>query len=280
MPWLSREAFLGQRHAEHQTDAPALEVKDLLFRYNGRVALEQVSFRVEAGERVAVVGPNGAGKSTLFKIVAGVLSPTSGAVSIFGCRPGGHLCIAYVVQGSRVDWSFPVTVFDVVMMGRTALIGVGRLPSAGDRAAVRRCLETVGLQDLADRQIGELSGGQQQRMFIARALAQEAAIMLMDEPLAGLDVTSQEDLFRLLDELRRRKVTVLVATHDLNLAADRFDRVMLLNGRLFGFGTAPEIFTPGKLKDAYGAGLRLLQSEKGLTVISDITCEAGEDAHE
>jgi manganese/iron transport system ATP-binding protein len=126
---------------------------------------------------------------------------------------------------------------------------------------------------LADRQIGELSGGQQQRVFIARALAQEAELMLMDEPLTGLDLTSQEDIFRILEELRRREVTLMVATHDLNLAAERFDRLMLLNHRLLGLGQPDEIFTPERLIQAYGGHVRLIQTENGLMALSDTCCE-------
>lgn len=129
------------------------------------------------------------------------------------------------------------------------------------------------MADLANRQIGELSGGQQQRMFIARALAQEAALMLMDEPLTGLDVTSQEDIFRILEELRQRGVTVMVATHDLNLAAERFDRVMLLNGRLLGLGRPDDVFTPERLQAAYGGHLRLIQTGEGLMALGDTCCE-------
>jgi len=128
------------------------------------------------------------------------------------------------------------------------------------------------MADLAERQIGELSGGQQQRMFIARALAQEAELMLMDEPLAGLDVPAQEEIFHIIDELRRRRVTVMMATHDLNLATERFERVMLLNGRLLGIGRPEEVFTPERLQLAYGSHLRLVQTENGVMVLSDTCC--------
>jgi ABC-type Mn2+/Zn2+ transport system ATPase subunit len=175
-----------------------------------------------------------------------------------------------------VDWTFPVNVGDVVMMGRIGKLGPLRWPKARDWAYVRQCLEVVGMTELADRQIDELSGGQQQRMFIARALAQEAELMLMDEPLTGLDVTSQEDTFRILDTLRQRRVTVLVATHDLKQAADRFDRIMLLNRRIVGLGTADQVFTPQRLAAAYGDHLRLVQTGDGLMVLEDTCCE-GED---
>jgi manganese/iron transport system ATP-binding protein len=244
-------------------------------RYDDRLALEDVSFHLVSGERIAVVGPNGAGKSTLFKVIAGVLHPTLGEVKVAGHYPGGHICIAYVPQRSQVDWSFPVTVADVVMMGRAGKVGLLRRPKRGDREHVRQCLEVVGMTGLAERQIGELSGGQQQRMFIARALAQEAELMLMDEPLAGLDVPAQEGIFHIMNELRQRQVTVMVATHDLNLAAERFDRVMLLNGGLLGIGSPGDVFTPERLRAAYGAHLRLVQTEDGVMVLSDTCCGEG-----
>jgi len=269
----SQVSALFCRHVTHEAGAPILEVSDVTVRYNGRLALEGVSFRLIRGERVAVVGPNGAGKSTLFKVITGVLHPTTGEVRVCGHKPGGHICIAYLPQRSQVDWAFPVSVADVVMMGRIGRLGLLRHPGARDWEYVHQCLEVVGLADLANRQIGELSGGQQQRMFIARALAQEAELMLMDEPLTGLDVTSQEDIFRILEELRQRGVTVMVATHDLNLAAERFDRVMLLNSRLLGLGRPDEVFTTERLQAAYGGHLRLIQTGEGLMALSDTCCE-------
>ena len=266
---------LIRRPVPHQADAPILEALGVTLRYNGRPALEDVSFRLVRGERVAVVGPNGAGKSTLFKVIAGVINPTAGEVTVAGQCPGGHICIAYVPQRSEVDWTFPVTVADVVMMGRVGRMGLLHGPGREDREYVRQCLEVVGMTDLAARQIGELSGGQQQRMFIARALAQEAELMLMDEPLTGLDVPAQEDIFRILDKLHQRRVTVMVATHDLNLAAERFDRVLLLNSRLLGIGRPDKVFTPERLQAAYGGHLRLVQTDEGLMVLSDTCCGSG-----
>jgi manganese/iron transport system ATP-binding protein len=268
---------LTGRGVPHRADTPILEVTDVTVRYDGRSALKGVNFQLAQGERVAIVGPNGAGKSTLFKVIVGMLHPSEGKVRVHGHRPGGHICIAYVPQRSQVDWSFPVNVADVVMMGRIGKLGPLRWPKAQDWAFVHRCLDVVGMADLAGRQISELSGGQQQRMFIARALAQEAELMLMDEPLTGLDLTSQEDTFRILDELRRGQVTVLIATHDLNQAAARFDRVLLLNRRVLGLGAANEVFTPERLVAAYGGHLRLIQTDEGLIVLGDTCCE-GEDA--
>lgn len=261
----------------HDAGAPILEVAGLNVRYNGYMALEEVSFRLNRGERLAVVGPNGAGKSTLFKVIAGVMAPTTGQVKVAGGSPGRHICIAYVPQRTQVDWTFPVTVAAAVMMGRFGKIGLLRRPGRQDREYVRECLNVVGMTNLAGRQIGELSGGQQQRMFIARALAQEAELMLMDEPLTGLDVPAQEDIFRVLETLRARGVTVMVATHDLHQAAERFDRVMLLRHRLLGLGLPGEVFTTANLQQAYGGHLHLIQAENGVLAVSD-TCCTGEPA--
>ena len=263
--------------AVHRQDKPILEVDRLSVRYESGIALDQVSFHLHRGERVAVVGPNGAGKSTLFKVIAGVLEPSSGRASIAGEGPGGHICIAYVPQRSQVDRSFPVTVSDVVMMGRTSKVGLLRWPKRKDRELVRQALADVGMEAFSRRQISELSGGQQQRMFIARALAQEAELMLMDEPLNGVDVQSQEVIFGILDELRRRSVTILVATHDLDQAADRFDRVLLLNHRLLGFGAPQEVFTTERLLAAYGGHLKLVQGDGQLVALGDTCCDEGEE---
>ncbi len=263
-----------QKQVIHQKGAPILKVSHLTVHYNGRAALEDVSFELASGERIAVVGPNGAGKSTLFRVIAGVLEPTSGEVSVSGHRPGGHICIAYLPQRSQVDWTFPVSVADVVMMGRVGRMGLLRGPTAEDWQYVGDCLEVVGMAELAKRQIGQLSGGQQQRMFIARALSQEAELILLDEPLAGLDISAQEHIFRILDELRQRGVTLMVATHDLDLAAGRFDRVMLINGRMLGVGPPAQVFTAEHLQEAYGGHLRLVQSDDGLMALSDTCCGA------
>ena len=227
---------LGSQSDKHDHSYPVLKLKNISVHFNNTVALRDVSFELQVGERVAVIGPNGAGKSTLFNVISGVLVPSQGQVDIYGHVPGEHICIAYVSQRSQVDWQFPANVADVVMMGRIGRMGLFRWPKRADWQVVEEALELVGMSHLSKRQIGELSGGQQQRVFIARALAQEAQLMLMDEPLSGLDVKSQEDIFSILDKLRQRRVTVLVATHDLNLAAERFDRLMLLNQTLLGFG--------------------------------------------
>jgi ABC-type Mn2+/Zn2+ transport system ATPase subunit len=172
-----------------------------------------------------------------------------------------------------VDWSFPVTVKDVVMMGRTRKLGLLNWPKKADWVLVQECLALVGMIDLSHRQIDELSGGQQQRMFIAQALAQEAELLLMDEPLGGLDAPSQEEVFNILNKLRQHNVTVMVATHDLGLAAQRFDRVMLLNHKLLGFGKPEEIFTEERLKNAYEGHLQMIETEDGVMLFDDTCCD-------
>ena len=260
-------------HALHKPGSSILEVSGVNVRYNGHTVLEDIAFQLESGQHVAVVGPNGAGKSTLFKLIAGVISPNSGLVQVFGAGPGGHICIAYVPQRSQIDWDFPVNVVDVVMMGRIGKLGLIRWPSAYDWEFVHQSLQLVGMDELANRQISNLSGGQQQRMFIARALAQEAELMLMDEPFSGLDIPSQDNIFEILDVLRRRGVTVMVAMHDLEKAAERFEWVMLLNRRLIGFGNPRDIFTPERLVAAYGGHLRLVNAGNELLALGDTCCD-------
>jgi manganese/iron transport system ATP-binding protein len=264
-------------HSHHQEDQPILDVRHLNVHYNGHMALENITFHLHAGERVAVVGPNGAGKSTLFKVVSGVLQPSSGDVTIFGSQPGRHVCIAYIPQRSQVDWNFPVSVADVVMMGRSAKLGPLNWPRKQDWDFVQHALETVQISDLASRQISQLSGGQQQRMFIARALAQEAELMLMDEPLTGLDTPSQEGLLDLLDTLRGQNVTVMVATHDLDQAATHFDRIMLINHHIVAFGEPKTSLQTNNLVRAYGGRLRT--TEDGNIVAVDDCCDEGEHDH-
>ncbi len=248
---------------------PILALNNISMRFNNTLALHNISFELLKGERVAVIGPNGAGKSTLFNILAGVLSPTQGQVDVYGHTPHEDIGIAYVPQRSQVDWKFPVSVVDVVMMGRIRQLGLFRRPHHNDWEIVQQALAVVGMTAFAKRQIGELSGGQQQRVFIARALAQEAHLMLMDEPLTGLDVKSQEGIFTILDTLRQRGVTIMVATHDLNLAAERFDRLMLLKQQIVGFGQASQVFTTELLSQAYSGSMRLINTSNGTMFISD-----------
>lgn len=260
------------RHVPHAPGTPALETRGLCVRYGAITALDHVSLSISAGERLAIVGPNGAGKTTLFKAVAGLLRADEGETLVFGHPPHRHACIAYLVQRSAVDWRFPVTVRDAVLMGRTREIGWFRRPSAKDQTFVDHCLELVGLTDLANRQIGELSGGQQQRMFIARALAQEAALMLLDEPFTGLDHRTEHELLNILEVLSHRGVTILVATHDLDVAATHFNRVLLLNRRIIACGAPRTVFTADNLTATFGHHARTIHVPDGMVFVSDACC--------
>ncbi|WP_448605183.1 metal ABC transporter ATP-binding protein [Thermoflexus hugenholtzii] len=259
-----------------QTAGPRANHRDATALQPGEFwALRDVHIEARRGEAVGVIGPNGAGKSTLLKIIAGVLTPTAGSVRIYGHGPHGHLCIAYIPQRNQVDWNFPLTVADVVMMGRVGKMGLFRHPGPRDWEIVRRALEEVGIAELADRPIRALSGGQQQRMFLARALAQEAELLLMDEPFTGLDLPAQQGILEILERLRRQGVTVLLTTHDLDQAASYFDRVLLLNRRRIAFGPPEEVLTPQALQAAYGGHLRLIRVGDELIAVGDTCCEGG-----
>lgn len=274
----------------HDVTAPLLDVEGLTVAYapaagkarrtagEERYALYDLTFQVQARELVAVVGPNGAGKSTLFKVIAGTLPPDAGRVTVFGHGPGEHICIAYVPQRSQIDWSFPVTVEEVVMMGRVGQIGLFRRPGREDWEFVHQALARVNATELRRKQIGELSGGQQQRVFIARALAQQAELILLDEPLTGLDVPNQEAIFAVLEGLHADGVTIMVATHDLHLAAESFGRVMLLNRELVAFGPPEEALTQANLLRAYGGHMHILPGSDGDLVLADTCCEGQEEA--
>ncbi len=238
---------------EIPTSPARLELENVSAGYNGTLALQEITFAVPHGQRVAVIGPNGAGKSTLFKALVGLLPLRSGVIRIHGQTLRQHQdCVAYVPQREEVDWRFPVTVRDVVTMGRFGRTGWLRRPSPADQAVVERCMQQMGVAALAQKPIGELSGGQQQRVFLARALAQEPHILLMDEPFTGVDASTQEATLQLLDRLREERVTVLVSTHDLDLAARRFDVVCLLNHRLVAYGAPDEVFRAEHIREAFG----------------------------
>jgi len=242
-----------------------LELRGVSAGYDGRLVLHDVSFQVPHGARVAVVGPNGAGKSTLFKVLVGLLPTRSGEVLIHGLPLGAHQdCVAYVPQRNDIDWRFPVTVSDVVMMGRFGHLGRLRQASRHDREIVRHCLEQMRIANLAGRSIGELSGGQQQRVFLARALAQEPHILLMDEPFTGVDAATQEATLALLDDLQARQVTAMISTHDLNLAASRFEQVLLLNHQVVAYGRVADVITPQALGQAFSGQVLMLPNGMAL----------------
>lgn len=250
------------------TSPARLELEHVTVSYNGKPALDDVSFQVPHGAHVAIVGPNGAGKSTLFKALVGLLPVQKGRILIHGLPLGHHQeCVAYVPQREEVDWRFPVTVEDVVMMGRFGRLGWLKRPADRDREAVQQSLAQMGITSLANKSISDLSGGQQQRVFLARALAQEPHILLMDEPFTGVDVSTQETTLQLLDDLKLQRVTILISTHDLNLASARFNRILLLNHHVIAYGAPEETFTPRNLQEAFGGHMLVLPS--GPVVVDD-----------
>jgi len=241
------------------TTSERLEVQNASVGYGDKVVLHDLTFNVPHGARVAVVGPNGAGKSTLFKALVGLLPLRGGRIFVHGQPLGNHKdCVAYVPQREEVDWRFPVTVRDVVMMGRYDHQGWIRRASVQDKQVVGRSLAQMGIADLAGRSIGDLSGGEQQRMFLSRALAQEPHILLMDEPFTGVDVPTQESTLELLDDLRAEDVTAMIATHDLGISVQKFDLMLLLNHRLIAFGSPRDVMKPEHLLRAFGTRLTVL----------------------
>ena len=217
--------------------APAIRLRGVSAGYGERLALEAVDLDVPAGSLLAVIGPNGAGKSTLLKVIAGLLAARAGTVEVLGGPPGSAARrVAYVPQAETVDWEFPVTVGEVVMMGRVPRIGILRGPGRHDHHVVGVALETVGMHEHIDRQIGALSGGQRRRVFLARALASEPDVYLLDEPVTGVDATTQEDLMAVLEAEATRGKTVVATTHDLACAAHRFQQAALVNRRIVATG--------------------------------------------
>lgn len=254
---------IGMKSPESQVE-PVLSVRDLTVVYNGEPAITDVCFDVYPGERVAVIGPNGAGKSTLIKAVMGLLQPRSGTIDAHDEHR-----IGYVPQHEGVNWDFPVTVRDVVMMGRARHIGWLRWPRGEHRRVVDHALERVGLSEFAGRQVGELSGGQRRRVFIARALAQEAETLILDEPFSGVDAGAQDSMMDVLDSLQRDGLTIILSTHDLNLAFRRFDKVMALNRRVIAYDTPAKVYNPHTLSHLYGGKLATWENGRQVMVFVD-----------
>jgi ABC-type Mn2+/Zn2+ transport system ATPase subunit len=236
-------------------ETPALEVDDVTFRYPGapRPALDGVSVSVQPGERVALVGPNGAGKSTLIKLIVGLEPLRHGAIYVYGNPADScHHRVALVPQRSEVDWRFPVTVRQAVMMGRYVHLGWIKRPRPEDRAAVERAMAMMQIGDLADRQIGELSGGQQQRVMLARTLAHDADLLLLDEPLNHVDVATQELIFHVLEDLTAAGKAVIVSTHDLGILPVHFSRALFLDRSIIADGPPEDVLTAEIIAHAYG----------------------------
>jgi manganese/iron transport system ATP-binding protein len=240
--------------------SPSIDVERVTVTYgNGVTAVSDASFRLGAATICGLVGVNGSGKSTLFKTLMGFLAPRSGQVRIAGMPVKDALrrgLVAYVPQAEEVDWSFPVLVRDVVMMGRYGHMGFLRLPSAADKAAVSDALARVGMEAFRERQIGELSGGQRKRVFLARALAQGARIILLDEPFTGVDVKTEAAIVALMRDLRDDGRLMLVSTHNLGSVPDYCDQVVLFNRTVLAYGPTATVFTEANLARAFGGVLR------------------------
>ena len=250
---------------------PALKVENLSAGYpNEKLAIRDVNFCLEKGEKVAVIGPNGAGKSTLFKAIVGVIPFISGNISIFGedCR-ASHNLVGYVPQQDDIDWTFPVTVYDVIMMGRARQIGWFRWAGAKDHDVVEGLLEQLSLQELRKRPIGSLSGGQKQRVFIARALAQETRVLIMDEPFTGVDTTSESDILQVLSTLQQQGITIIMSTHNMGMAAKEFDKILLIKQTALAFGSPNEVMQADNLQRAYGGAVKIFNEGQATVFITD-----------
>ena len=245
--------------SEKTEDAPPLEIHDLTVAYHKRPVLWGIDLEVPKGKLVGIVGPNGAGKSTLIKAAMGLLPQSSGWVKVFGKPVKENLSrVGYVPQRESVDWDFPVSVMDVVLMGRYGRLGLMARPSKEDRDIARACLEKVHMLPYASRQISNLSGGQQQRIFLARALAQESDLYFMDEPFSGVDAATEAAIVTLFQELQAMGKTLLVVHHDLPTARKYFDMLLLLNMRVVAFGPTESVFKVDLLQSTYGGRLTIL----------------------
>ncbi len=252
---------MSAAQAQNQASAASgITAKDVTVVYrNGHTALHDASFEIPRGTVTALVGVNGAGKSTLFKAIMGFVPASRGEISILGMKVSEALAknlVAYVPQSEEVDWAFPVLVEDVVMMGRYGHMGFLRRARAADREAVDQALARVNMQDFRHRQIGELSGGQRKRVFLARALAQNGQVILLDEPFTGVDVQTEDQIVALLKELRDEGRVMLVSTHNLGSVPEFCDRTILVKGTVLGYGPTETTFTRENLELAFGGVLR------------------------
>ena len=239
----------------------ALEVKGLSVSYGRGPVVNKMSFALDKGDLVGIVGPNGAGKSSLIKAMVGALTPDEGSIRVGGdSGKKATRRITYVPQRGEVDWDFPVTVEDVVTQGRYGKVGLLGRFGAEDRRLIAEAIDLVGIGELKSRQIGELSGGQQQRVFLARALAQQGDIYLLDEPLVGVDAATESAIVEVLRNLGDAGKTVMVVHHDLSTAREYFDKILLMNKERIAFGPVDEVFTPQLLQKTYGGRLTVLGS--------------------
>jgi manganese/zinc/iron transport system ATP- binding protein len=243
----------------HQVENPIVELHDLTVSYQKKPVLWDIDLTLPAGAIIGIIGPNGAGKSTLIKAIMGLLELSSGYVKLFDKELDQvRSKVSYVPQKESVDWDFPASVLDVVMMGRYGKLGLFNRPRKADREVAIECLRQVDMEAYAKRQISQLSGGQQQRVFLARALAQEAELYLMDEPFAGVDAATEKAIIQLLKTMSKQGKTVIVVHHDLQSAREYFDWSVLLNLRLIASGPTDQVMTTRLLQETYGGKLTLL----------------------
>ena len=272
---MTQAASAAAPAASNRTASSGICARGVTVTYvNGHTALRDASFETPAGSITALVGVNGSGKSTLFKAVMGFVPLSAGQVQVLGLPVAQAMrqrLMAYVPQSEEVDWNFPVLVQDVVMMGRYGHMGFMRLPRQADRAAVRQALERVDMSELAGRQIGELSGGQKKRVFLARALAQQARVILLDEPFTGVDVKTESAIIDLLRQLRDEGCVILVSTHNLGSVPEFCDRTALIQGTVLACGPTAEVFTRANLERAFGGVLRHfeLPQAQGVGIVTD-----------
>ena len=236
---------------------PSIQVENVTVAYSGKVALHGATLQLQSGSICGLVGMNGSGKSTLFKAIMGFIKPQSGRVLIHGLptsKVQKQNLVAYIPQSEDVDWNFPVSVEDVVMMGRYGYMNMLRIPSRRDRLIVLDSLERTHMTEFKDRQIGELSGGQKKRAFLARVLAQQGEVILLDEPFAGVDIKTEKAIVQLLAELRDAGKTILISTHDLTSISTFCDQVILVNRTILAYGPTSEVFTSENLARTFGIG--------------------------
>jgi manganese/iron transport system ATP-binding protein len=273
---MSARSTLPNPHSGDETRGAAtpwhycLEVCDLAADYNARPALTDVSFAIRPGQMVGVIGPNGAGKTTLFRAILGLIPVRQGRILLH--EKDAHArraMMGYLPQLDDIQRTFPVSVSDVVMMGRYPRVGWARRPRPEDVTAVQQALKRVDLLDYAGSQIGKLSGGQLQRALLARVLAQDPHLLLLDEPVSGVDPSTQHAIFGVLEELRNAGKTVVVATHDLSCVAERFDQVLCLNRRLVAYGPPAEVFRDDVLEATYGSHLMIVKVGDRHVVVAD-----------
>lgn len=261
----------------------SIEIEGLSHRYhNGHIALQDVSFHLKGGTVCALVGVNGGGKSTLFKLIMGIMKPQSGFIRLCGFSSAEALkrqWVAYVPQSEEVEWQFPVSVYDVVMMGRYGKMNFLRIPKAQDKQAVLEAMRRVDIEHLAERQINELSGGQKKRVFLARALAQQSPMILLDEPFTGVDVKTEKAIMTLLDELRSEGYLILISTHNLGTVPEFCDQVVMLNRSVIAAGSTESTFTKNNLEQVFGGVLRQIRlggrdlhdddDQRAVTILAD-----------